>query len=45
MGQKAGGIIRMTELTQKAIFALRRGETVLAKHSGYMDVRLRKKVT
>lgn len=31
----------MTELTQKAIFALRRGETVLAKHSGYTVVRLR----
>lgn len=31
----------MTEVTQKASFASRRGETVLAKHSGYMDVRLR----
>lgn len=29
----------MTELTQKASFALRRGETVLAKHSGYKGVR------
>lgn len=40
-GQKAGGNIRMTELTQKATVALRRGETVFAKHSGYTELRLR----
>ena len=47
VGQKAGGIIKTTELTHKTNCALRRGGTVLVKHSSYTDIRKdsEKKVT
>lgn len=47
MGQKAGGIIAMTELTPKANCALRQGGTVSVQRSGYTDARKdsEKKVT